>query len=98
MGVGCSGEAHRRVSSFLDLLSEGSKALEEGKVPGKVAGSRTVERELPHSLEQYCLWVDVSLKERLTNAHLIDSCRLRMCCEMGFPYIFRDKLVVTLQC
>lgn len=34
------------LADFLDLLSEGSEALEENRVAGKVVGSRSAERGL----------------------------------------------------
>lgn len=88
------------VSSFSDLLSEGPKARANNRVAGKVAGSRSAERELPpappsQGLEQHHLWVDVSLREGLANAHRRGRCRLRMCNVTGCLYIFRDGFITA---
>lgn len=50
---------HGGVSSFLDLLFEASRGSEEDRAAAKVAGSRSAEKELPHRLEQRCLWAVV---------------------------------------
>lgn len=78
------------VSSFLDLLFEALKALEENRMSGKVAGSRRSEK-LPHGLKQQCPWLDVSLREGLTNG--IWWTTLGLGCAMWWDLcIFSEKL------
>lgn len=74
-GVACDGQTHGGINSVLDL-SEGPKALEGKGVAGKAASSRSSERELSRGSEQHCLWVDVSFRGGLTNAHRMGLCGL----------------------